>query len=119
MVSDRYQSFFISYIVFAYKIINLEEVQQITKKDKLENIFIRHTEALIVKPEPQIYSGHHLPATMDFTKWGEYELSPDFKTAIVKKSSNKNKGSIIEYYIKIEEYKLFVDLKIGSLTAFS
>jgi hypothetical protein len=56
---------------------------------------------------------------MDFTQWGEYELSPDFTSAIVKKTSNKNKESKIEYHIKIENYKLLVDLKVGSLTAFS
>jgi hypothetical protein len=46
-------------------------------------------------------------------------LSPDFTSAIVKKTSNKNKESKIEYHIKIENYKLLVDLKVGSLTAFS
>lgn len=120
MVSDRYQSFYISYIVFAYKIISSEEVKQITKKPVIENKFIRHTEALIVKPEPQIYSGHHLPATMDFTQWGEFEISPDFSSAIVKKTKgNKDKETKIEYHIKIDDYNLLVDLKIGSLTAFS
>lgn len=119
LVSDRYQNFVISYIVFSYKIIPSEEVKQITKKIKLENKFRQHTEALIVKPEVQIYKNHHLPTTMDFTLWGEYEISSDYKSALVKKQSNKNKVSRIEYHIKLEDYKLLVDLKIGSLTAFS
>jgi len=119
LVSDRYQTFLISYIVFSYKVIPSEEVKQITKKVNLENKFRQHAEALIVKPEAQVFKNHHLPTTMDFTQWGEYELSSDFKSAIVKKTSNKNKGYKIEYHIKLEDYKLLVDLKVGSLTAFS
>jgi DNA polymerase type B, organellar and viral len=119
LVSDRYHTFVISYIVFAYKIIPSSEVKQITKKTNLENKFKQHAEALIVKPEAQIFKNHHLPTTMDFTQWGEYVLSHDFKSAIIKKPSNKNKVSKIEYHIKLEDTKLLVDLKIGSLTAFS
>jgi hypothetical protein len=119
LISDRYKTFLINYIVFSYKIIPSSEVKQITRKLNLENKFKQHSEALIIKPEPQVYKNHHLPTTMDFTQWGEYVISPDFKSAIVKKTSNKNKGSKIEYHIKLEDYKLLVDLKIGSLTAFS
>jgi hypothetical protein len=68
LVSDRYHDFYITFIVFSYKIIPSSEVQQITKKSKLENKFRRHVEVLEVKPEPQIYKGHHLPTTMDFTQ---------------------------------------------------
>jgi DNA polymerase type B, organellar and viral len=119
LISTHYQTFKINYIVFSYKVIPSDEVKQITKKEKLENKFRQHSEALIIKPEPQIFKNHYLPTTMDFTKWGEYELSPDFTSAIIKKSSNKNKQTKIEYHIKIEDYKLLVDLKVGSLTAFS
>lgn len=68
LVSDRYQEFKIKYIVFSYKIIPSGEVKEITKTSKLENNFVRHAEALEIKSEPQIYKGHHLPKTMDFTK---------------------------------------------------
>jgi hypothetical protein len=119
LVSDRYHTFEVSYIVFAYKIIPSSEVKQITRKTNLENKFRQHAEALVVKPEAQVYKNHHLPTTMDFTQWGEYVLSHDFKSAIIKKPSNKNKESKIEYHIKLEDTKLLVDLKVGSLTAFS
>jgi hypothetical protein len=57
---------------------------------------------------------------MDFTQWGDSEISSDYKSAIVKKiNNNKGKESKIEYHIKINNNQLFVDLKIGSLTAFS
>jgi hypothetical protein len=119
LVSDRYHTFLISYIVFSYKIIPSSEVKQITKKVNLENKFKQHAEVLIIKPEPQVYKNHHLPTSMDFTQWGECEFTPDFKSAVVKKTHSKNKDSKIEYHIRIEDYKLYVDLKIGSLTAFS
>jgi hypothetical protein len=68
MHSDRYQNVYINYIVFSYKIIPSSEVQQITKKSKLENKFKKPIDTIVNKEEPQIYSGHYLPTTMDFTK---------------------------------------------------
>lgn len=85
MHSDRYQNVYINYIVFSYKIIPSSEVQQITKKSKLENKFKKPIDTIVNKEEPQIYSGHYLPTTMDFTKWGDFEIASDFKSAIVKK----------------------------------
>jgi DNA polymerase type B, organellar and viral len=119
LVRDRYGEYNMNFIVFDYKIVPSDEIQKITQQKDLKNKLIPHKESIISKPELQIYSGHHLPTTMDFTQWGEYELSLDFKTAIVKKTNNKGKETKIEYHIKLDDYKLLVDLKVGSLTAFS
>jgi len=43
---------------------------------------------------------------MDFSTWGDYEISDDYKYAIVHKSKAK-------YYIKIKDKSLNVDLKLN------
>ncbi len=45
---------------------------------------------------------------MDFSTWGDYEISDDYKFAIVQKYKSKAK-----YYIKIKDNSLNVDLKLN------
>src|SRR5882762_102413 len=53
-------------------------------------------------------NGFNLPNTMDFSTWGDYEISEDSKYAIVQKYKSKAK-----YFIKIKENSLNVDLKLN------
>jgi len=53
-------------------------------------------------------NGFNLPNTMDFSTWGDYEISNDYKYAIVHKYKSKAK-----YYISIQENSLNVELKLN------
>ena len=52
-------------------------------------------------------NGFNLPNTMDFSTWGDCEISDESKFAIVHKYKSKAK-----YHIKIQENSLNVDLKL-------
>ena len=73
----------------------------------IKSTFYRSPNKHLEKRKHKI-NGFNLPNTMDFTTWGDHEISDDYKYAIVHKYKSKAK-----YYIKIKENSLNVDLKLN------
>ena len=73
----------------------------------IKSTFYRSPKEQLEKRKHKI-NGFNLPNTMDISTWGDYEISYDYKYAIVHKYKSKAK-----YYIKIKENSLNVDLKLN------
>ena len=91
----------IASIIFTYRVLSLKKFKMITSN------FYRSPIENLEKKKHKI-NGFNLPNTMDFSTWGDYEISDDYKYAIVHKYKSKAK-----YYIKIKENSLNVDLKLN------
>lgn len=90
-------------IIFTYKVYDNE----ISKEIKTKNIS-RHKNIVADLQNQYSFGGFNLPKTMDFTLWGEYEISSDFNSAIVYKPHSR-----LVYHIKLLDNSQEVDLKMN------
>jgi hypothetical protein len=74
----------------------------------IKSTFYRTPKEHLVDNRKHKINGFNLPNTMDLSTWGDYEISDDYKYAIVHKYKSKAK-----YYIRIKENSLNVDLKLN------